>query len=140
MEIEIDTSNIQQAPATQSSSWRAPRHVYFGKKGADGIMEDEPVYVHRPFPAMLYKVNTEKKLMACIVQNDAELKSRAADGWENSPEKFGIFTAPSFEQINAMKEAAAAEQIVPPPATTKAAKKAAEKVVTPAEPAADTVL
>jgi len=32
MEIELDTSGIVQTTTTQPSTWRAPRHVYFGKK------------------------------------------------------------------------------------------------------------
>jgi hypothetical protein len=102
MEIELDTSNIQQTPVTHTTSWRAPRHVYFGKKGEDGMMQDEPVYVYQKFPSMLYKLNGEK-LMAAIVQNEEELSKRTADGWKDSPEAFGILTAPSFDQINAQK-------------------------------------
>ena len=102
MEIEIDYSGIPQAPSTAPSAWRPPRHVFFGKKGADGIMEDEPVYVHQSFPCMLYKMRGET-VTACIVQDADQLAQRTADGWADSPAKFGIVTAPTFDQVAAME-------------------------------------
>ena len=104
--VEIDTSQIKQEPSGQQQTWRAPRHVFFGKKGADGVMEDEPVYSHQKYPCMLYKP-VDDKLSAILVHSDDEFTSRLADGYADSPAKFGIVTAPSFEQINAPAEVAA---------------------------------
>ena len=101
--MEIDTSQIKQEPSTVVQSWRAPRHVYFGKKSPDGQMEDEPVYVHQSYPCMLYKP-LDDKLSAILVHNDAEKAARIAEGYADSPAKFGVITAPSFEQMNSPAE------------------------------------
>lgn len=101
--MEIDTSNIQQAPAATQSSWRAPRHIYFGKKGADGVMEEEPVYAHQSFPKMIYKMRGEV-VLAEIVNNTVEHQDKLTAGWRDSPADFGIITAPSFDQIRAQGE------------------------------------
>ena len=101
--MEIDTSLIKQEPSGTPQTWRPPRHVFFGKKGTDGQMEEEPTYVYQAFPCMLYKP-LDGKLSAVLVHNDEDKAARIAEGYADSPAKFGVITAPSFEQMNAPAE------------------------------------
>jgi hypothetical protein len=101
--MEIDVSQIKQEPSTVKQAWKPPRHVFFGKKNEDGSMEDEPVYAYQAYPCMLYRP-MDDKLAAILVHDDAEKAARIAEGYADSPAKFGIVTAPSFEQNNAPLE------------------------------------
>ncbi len=109
-EQQIDYSNIQETPSVAKSSWRPPRHVYFGKRNPeDGVMEEEPTYVHQEFPRMLYKKDGEK-IVALIVNSDTELTLALAKGAEKNPAAFGHLTAPSFEEVTAMRAKAEAKE------------------------------
>ena len=109
MANEIDYSEIPQPPATTlPSGWKAPRHVYFGKKDPQtGQMEDEPTYVHQEYPRMLY-AKREGRVVARVV-NSAGERNALGDGWETTPAKFGILTAPSFDELLAMRDAEQAQ-------------------------------
>lgn len=106
---EIDYSAIPPAPAaTQPSGWKPPRHVYFGPKDKDtGTMLDEPVYVHQEYPKMLYKMEGDR-LLGAIVNSASERVARG-DAWKESPADFGVFTAPSYQQMLEQNEMRAAD-------------------------------
>lgn len=96
--MEIDYSEVPQAPATTQSRWIPPRHVYFGPKDAEtGQMLPEPHYEHQDFPCFLYK-QENGKTKARIVKNADEKTALSADGWAATPAAFGVVTTPSFEQ------------------------------------------
>ena len=102
--MEIDFSAIAPAPASKPTQWKPPRHVFFGKKDPEtGDLETEPVYSHQAFPAILYK-QTDGNVMANIAKNQPEKDAMLADGWAETPAKFGMITAPSHEQLTAPKE------------------------------------
>jgi hypothetical protein len=103
--MEIDYSAVPQPIVTKPSTWKAPRHVFFGKKDPEtGSMEDEPTYSYVAVPAMMYK-EMDGKISAKIANTQAELTQMSGDGWKDSPAKFGHIGAPSFEQINEMAAA-----------------------------------
>lgn len=105
--MEIDYSEIPQTPSTaKKESWRAPRHVFFGKKDPEtGDMEVEPVYVHQELPRLIYKPHaTEQKLVAKLVYTQPELDKLLDEGWGKNPGEFGVITSPSFEQILEAKQ------------------------------------
>lgn len=107
---EMDYSGIVEAPATQKSTWRAPRHVFFGKKDADGVMEDEPKYEYKALPAHFYKM-VEGRIIVKVIQSEDELKAAKDDGWKDTPAAFGYIGAPSFEESLKLKAAAEAAEM-----------------------------
>lgn len=110
-ELEIDYSQIQEAPPVVKSSWRPPRHVFFGKKNPeDGTMEEEPIYTHQEFPRMMYRMENDK-IAAFIVNNSTELTLALSKGAKKNPSAFGYLTAPSFEQVTEMRAKAAAKDL-----------------------------
>lgn len=91
---EIDYSAIPPPKSEPVNSWRPPRHVYFGRKDAEGNMEQEPVYKHQPYPSMRYaKVNG--KIAARLVHSAEEEKALGSD-WKDTPAAHGLETAPAF--------------------------------------------
>jgi hypothetical protein len=121
-ELKIDYSGLVEAPSTVKSSWRPPRHVFFGKRNPeDGTMEEEPVYVHQEYPRLIYKLDGDV-IKARLVHSDAERDPLLADGWAKTPADFGYIGAPSFEEVVKMREAAkakAAESVSAEPAAPK---------------------
>jgi hypothetical protein len=102
--MDIDYSAIPEPASGKPSTHTPPRHVFFGKKDPNtGQMEAEPVYVHLSYPKMLYKPNAAGRLAAIVVKDDVEHKAKIAEGFKESPADFGVVTAPSFEQHQAMK-------------------------------------
>jgi hypothetical protein len=103
-ELTIDYSKIQEKAVETKSTWRPPRHVFFGKRDPEtGAMEDEPSYVYQEFPRMLY-LKRDNSIEASIVNSDEELSEKLAEGWVKNPAQFGFLTAPSFEQLNEMRK------------------------------------
>lgn len=133
MEMKIDYSRIPETQVEQKSSYRPPRHVYFGKRDPEtGMMEEEPTYVHQDYPRMIYKMEGGG-IVADIVNDDESLNDRLKDGWVKNPSELGYLTAPSFEQVLAMKAGKS------PVAETKASKKTSDNTGNAAyEPAAFT--
>lgn len=102
-ELKIDYTGIPQTEVIAKSSYRPPRHVFFGKRDPEtGMMEEEPKYVHQEYPKMLYKLMGEV-IKAEIVMNDKDRDAKLEDGWATNPAKFGYLTAPSFDEVQAMK-------------------------------------
>jgi hypothetical protein len=102
MATEIDYSNIQQVPVTQPSAWKPPRHVFFGGRNREtGEMLEEPIYEHKEYPRMLYKLEGQK-IVARTINSDDEFAA-LGPGWEKTPAAFGHLTAPSFEQAQELK-------------------------------------
>lgn len=100
--FEIDYSNIAEPVPAPRTSWRPPRHVFFGKRNPeDGVMEEEPTYVYQEYPRMLYS-KRDGKIVASIVNSDEERDGLLAKGWALTPAAFGHLTAPSFEEHQAM--------------------------------------
>lgn len=91
---QIDYSNIEQPQGTTPSKWIPPRHVYFGKRDAEGNMEQEPTYSYKPFPAMMY-AQEGGKIVARLVKDEKEAANLGAE-WKDSPAKLGLVTAPAF--------------------------------------------
>lgn len=119
--IEIDYSEIPEAPQVVTSNWRPPRHVYFGKKDPEsGMMEEEPVYTHQPYPALRYK-KVDGKIRAVLVKTVADDAERKAAGWEDSPAKFGYVGAPDYETVLKMRAEKAAQVAASAPAELVAA-------------------
>jgi hypothetical protein len=103
-DLEIDYSGIATpAQQTAQEDWEPPVHKYFGKKLANGKTEKEPIYSYQEFPRMMYGLR-DGKIQARVVNSDAE-KAALGDKWATNPSAFGYFTAPSFEQVLAMREA-----------------------------------
>jgi hypothetical protein len=101
--IEFDYSRIPSVEAGVPSRWKPPKRAYFGPKDANGEMIDEPVYVHVEFPRAMYLL--EGNRMIVDLANDQEGKDAlVAEGFRLTPGDWGIFTAPSVEQINEEKE------------------------------------
>lgn len=127
--LEIDYSSIA-TPAAQTAQedWEPPVHKYFGKKLANGKTEKEPVYSYQEYPRMMYGLR-DGKIHARVVNNDTE-KEALGENWATNPSAFGYFTAPSFEQLLAMREAKmqepekveVAEVVAKVPAAPKAAR------------------
>lgn len=61
------------------------------------------MYSHQAFPAILYKL-VDGNVTANIAKNQPEKDAMIADGWADTPAKYGMITAPSHEQLNAPKE------------------------------------
>lgn len=102
-ELSIDYSNIQEKPVEYKSTWKSPRHVFFGKRDPEtGQMEDEQTYVYQEYPRMLY-FKREDRIEAAIVNTDEERDEKLAKGWVKNPAEHGFLTAPSFQQIQDMK-------------------------------------
>jgi hypothetical protein len=100
----IDYSGIKQDEVAVPSSWRPPRHVYFGKRDPNtGVMDEEPAYVHQEFPRMIYQKRASR-IVADVVTTQHQLDERLSDGWVKTPGELGLLTAPSFEQWQAMQE------------------------------------
>lgn len=103
-ELTIDYSKIQEKPVETKSTWRPPRHVFFGKRDPEtGSMEEESSYVYQEFPRMLY-LKRENRIEATVVNSDDELTAHLADGWVKNPSEFGFLTAPSFDQLKEMSK------------------------------------
>ena len=99
---DIDYSGIEPQPAPSAKgSYRPPPHVYFGKRGEDGMMEPEPVYTYQAFPSMRYGL-VAGKVSARLVKSQGEAQA-LGEGWTDSPGKLGMVTAPSFDQFQAAK-------------------------------------
>lgn len=105
--MEIDYSGIKEVQVITPSTWRPPRHVYFGKKDPNtGMMEEEPQYIHQDYPRMIY-LKKEDRIVADVVADEVTYAAKKAEGWVDSPAAYGIITCPSFEQWKAMQEAKA---------------------------------
>ena len=105
--IEIDYSSIPEAPQVVTHNWRPPRHVYFGKKDPEsGMMEEEPVYAHQPYPSLRYK-KVDGKIRATLVKNVEQDAQMREDGWEDTPAKFGYVGAPDYDTVLRMRAAKA---------------------------------
>lgn len=102
MDIQIDYSNIPAPAEAVDEDWDAPRHVFFGKKLEGGKSEKEPIYSFKPFPSMRYSLNEEGKIIARLVNNEAQDKA-LGEGWVHTPAEFGYIGAPSFEQSLELK-------------------------------------
>lgn len=103
-DLSIDYSAIQSPAARQDENeWEPPVHKFFGKRLPNGKTEKEPVYVHQEYPRMMYALKGGK-IQAKVVNSDAE-KDALGEGWEKNPAAFGYIGAPSFEQIQQMREA-----------------------------------
>ena len=103
--LELDYSVNPEAIPEQKSGWRPPRHVFFGKKDADGVMEEEPVYSHKEYPTYLYKMSGDR-IVAKIAKNEAEALAFFDDGYKKTPAAFGYIGAPSFDEAQKMRAAA----------------------------------
>ena len=64
-------------------------------------MSEEPTYAHQEYPKTLYKLDGDV-IRARIVADVTE-HSRIGPGWEQTPAAFGMFTAPSHEQMIQMQ-------------------------------------
>ena len=95
----IDTSALPVAPNVQKVTWKPPPHAYFGKRMEDGSMETEPVYTHKEFPKMMYHL-VLGRARAVLVNSIDEMNKLNLDVYKDSPEAFGIVTAPSFDQVS----------------------------------------
>lgn len=105
MQGEIDYSSIlQPVPETAQEDWEPPVHKYFGKKLPNGKTEKEPVYSYQEYPRIMYGMR-EGKIHAKVVNSDHE-KQALGPNWATNPAAFGHLTAPSFEQVLAMREKA----------------------------------
>lgn len=105
-ELSIDYSSIQEKPVETKSTWRPPRHVFFGKRDPEtGAMEDEGSYVYQEYPRMLY-FKRDDRIEATIVHSDEERDEKLKAGWAKNPSEHGFLTAPSFKQLQEMKEMA----------------------------------
>lgn len=92
---DIDYSAIPTQTTSQSQQeWEPPRHVYFGKRLPNGRQEPEPQYKYQAWPSMMYRQRADGTIEARLVNSQAE-----ANGWEDSPAKFGFVTAPTFEEV-----------------------------------------
>jgi hypothetical protein len=112
---QIDYSGVLPTPAAKPTTWKAPRHVYFGPKDPEtGQMADEPVYAHQDYPRHMYAAKDGGGVRAIQV-NSKDEEDALGEEWHYSPAKFGVLTAPSIEQLQAAKLAAA----VKPVAVTK---------------------
>lgn len=112
-ELSIDYSNIQEKPVEPKSTWRPPRHVFFGKRDPEtGAMEDEGSYVYQEYPRMLY-FKRDDRIEATIVHSDEERDAKIAKGWAKNPAEHGFLTAPSFQQLQEMREMAERAQAEP---------------------------
>lgn len=108
----MDTQQIDYTGVTPVSpskaiddAWEPPRHVYFGPKDPNtGRMAKEPVYVHQQWPMFLYRKNGER-VQATVVNSPAQRQALGTD-WHDTPEKLGMITAPSFEQLQEAREKA----------------------------------
>ena len=97
--MEIDFSAIPQQTTSTPSTWKPPRHVYFGPKDpATGQMMDEPIYTFQAYPKMVY-AKREDRLVARIVNSKDEWDA-LGKGWSDSISSLGVTTAPSFEEKN----------------------------------------
>lgn len=104
MENQIDYSGVMPTEqAAQTSTWRTPRHVFFGKRDPNtGQMEEEPIYTHKDYPSMRYRKNADGRITALVVNNEDE-DVALADGYVDTPEKLGLITHPSFDQMHKQK-------------------------------------
>ena len=97
MNTQIDYSAISPSVGQKiDEDWEPPRHVFFGKKIENGKTEKEPIYTHKAYPKIVYG-QVDGKVVAKQVNSDTE-QVQLGEGWEESPEAFGIITSPSFEQ------------------------------------------
>lgn len=92
--LDIDYGLIDHAVVEAVADWEPPKHVYFGKKLANGRMEVEPTYKHQEFPKMLY-AKIEGRVRADIAKDQTDLDNMTARGFVDSPAAFGLETAPS---------------------------------------------
>lgn len=103
MELKIDYSRIPQTEVITKSSYRPPRHVFFGKRDPEtGMMEEEPKYVHQEYPRMVYKREAET-IIADLCHNDSDMTQFLNTGWVKSLAEVGYLSAPSFEEHLKMK-------------------------------------
>ena len=81
------------------------KHVYVGPKDPEtGEMMEEPVYVHKNVPAMLYHPEWPGWPTAGkVFDTEQEMAEALADGWMKSPADAGVLTAPSLEQLEEQK-------------------------------------
>lgn len=99
----IDLSALPEPVVENQISWDPPKHTYFGKRLPDGKMTKEPVYTHQEYPRVVYTQDGPNELRAHYVESDEQLE--AIEGWRANPGEFGVFTAPSQEQLQAQREA-----------------------------------
>lgn len=96
--IDIDYSAVKPPEADKTTAWgKAPKHVYFGPRDANGEMLPEPASTYAKFPRFMY-AKKDNGLAARVVASQAEQDALGAE-WKESPAEHGIFTAPSFEQM-----------------------------------------
>lgn len=120
-DLEIDYSQLAPvAGVSLDEDWEPPIHRFFGKKLENGKQEKEPIYVHQEYPRLFYALQGDK-IVARLVHSDTELDKLGA-GWEKNPSAFGHISAPSFEQIQAMREEKEAEKTFDKPALLAEAK------------------
>lgn len=102
-ELKIDYSRIPQAEVVSKSSYRPPRHVFFGKRDPEsGMMEEEPQYVHQEYPRMVYK-KEGATIIADLCHNDSDMTQFLNTGWVKNLAEVGYLSAPSFEEHLKMK-------------------------------------
>ena len=102
MQPQIDYSEIpESAQSLPQEEWEPPVHKFFGKKGPNGKMEKEPIYVHQEYPRMMYALR-DKKVIAKLVQSEMQ-REQLGDEWKLNPGECGLITAPSFEQNLALR-------------------------------------
>lgn len=119
--VEFDYSAITEPVSGQPSAWEAPRHVYFGPRDQNtGRMAQEPVYTHKSFPAMLYK-KAGGRVVVQIAQGQADMDRMKNEGFTPNLAELGIITAPSHDQIQALKAGGTSTITVPQKAQAKAA-------------------
>jgi len=100
--LEIDFSGLKVEQPKPRNDWRAPPHVYFGKRDENGMMEQEPVYQYQKYPAFYYKL-IDGKIIPKLVNSDEEVAELRKDGWRETPAAFGYIGAPSFEDAQKIR-------------------------------------
>jgi len=108
LEIDLGVHGVT-TPVQSKSTWKPPRHVYFGPRDPmTGDLGEEPVYVHQEYPRLVYKLDGEK-IKAAMINSAGEL-SALGEGWVKNPGELGYIGAPTLEQSFKMAEEEAARQ------------------------------
>lgn len=111
LEIDLGVHGATTPPAATNSTWKPPRHVYFGPRGPDGQMMDEPVYSHIEYPRLFYALSDDgKKIKATLVKSDEE-RDALGDKWVKMPGDLGYIGAPTLADTVRMAEEDAKEQL-----------------------------
>lgn len=94
---QIDFGAVVQQQVKQARAKPVP-HVYFGPKDPEtGEPLPEPVYEHQEFPKVMYTLENGQP-RGIQVDSLEQLDALDPAKWFDTPAKFGLITAPTFDQ------------------------------------------